>query len=281
MTHHVPLPVNRRVLRCFISMMAVMVFLGGSDCPADSDTPDLSRHRKLIMANAGGMAAITAWGIINWDYFANSPRRGNEEWFSRNSKYGGADKIGHFYLSYALSHLFDAVFESWDYSHEQSALYGSLTSMAMMSWMEIGDSFSSYGFSHEDFIMNILGCAAGYLVSTRPELQRKIDFRVEYVPDFTQGDIFTDYDNTKYVMAFKLNGFDAVQNPFLRHLEFQLGYYTRGYPDEKDKSRTVYMGIGINLSSVLMHSSMQKASKFFNYFQMPCTYFPMELDMNK
>ncbi len=42
-----------------------------------------------------------------------------------------------------------------------------------MSYMEFGDSFSNYGFYHEDFLMNPFGCTAGYLLYANPNLSKK------------------------------------------------------------------------------------------------------------
>ena len=172
---------------------------------------DLTRKEKVMWSNAAGFAAVTAWGVANWDYFDRSPHATSEGWFSRTTKEGGADKLGHFYLSHTLSHILASTYKNWGYSGKESALYGALSSFGIMSWMEFGDSFSDYGFSHEDFIMNALGSLAGFYLYTHPDLSRKIDFRFEYVPRFDSVDFFTDYDNSKFLMAVKLDGFEQYQ----------------------------------------------------------------------
>jgi hypothetical protein len=146
--------------------------------------------------------------------------------------------------------------------------------------MEFGDSFSSYGFSHEDFLMNLFGAAAGYLLYINPALSKKIDFRVEYVPNFDQGDVFSDYDKMKFLMAVKLDGFDWIQNSYLKYLEIHLGYYARGYPNDINKERNIYLGIGISLSKIFNKLSMKKTARVFNYYQMPYTYISVDKDLN-
>jgi len=240
-----------------------------------------SKEQKVLMTNLGGMAAITAWGVANWDYFENDPQKGSEGWFSRDSKEGGADKCAHFYFSYALSHVLSATFDYWSYSSEKAALLGSLSSFAMMSYMEFGDSFSSYGFSHEDFLMNLFGAGAGYLLYRNPNLARKIDFRIEYIPSFDQMDFFSDYENMKFLMAVKLDGFDAIKNKYAKYIELHLGYYARGYPSDVNKERNIYVGIGINLSKIFNNFSMEKTAKVFNYYQMPYTYISIDKDLNQ
>jgi uncharacterized protein YfiM (DUF2279 family) len=239
-----------------------------------------SKEQKVLMTNLGGIAAVTAWGIVNWDYFANDPKQVNEGWFSEDSYEGGADKCAHFYFSYALAHALSGTFEYWHYPSEKAALLGSLSSFGIMSYMEFGDAFSSYGFSHEDFLMNLFGAAAGYLLYVNPDLSKKIDFRVEYIPNFDQGDVFSDYDNMKFLMAVKLDGFDQIQNPYLKYLEIHLGYYARGYPNDINKERNIYLGIGISLSKIFNKRSMKKTARVFNYYQLPYTYISVDKDLN-
>ncbi|MEN8210438.1 MAG: DUF2279 domain-containing protein [Thermodesulfobacteriota bacterium] len=244
-----------------------------------SDT-GFSKEEKVLMTNIAGFTAITAWGVANWDYFANSPSKADEGWFSMDTKEGGADKLGHFYLSYTLSHILAATYENWGYSQKKSAMLGALSSFSIMNWMELGDSFSDFGFSYEDFLMNSIGSIVGYFIYINPELSRKIDFRIEYKPSFDQIDIFTDYERLKYIFALKLDGFDCVENKILKYLELHIGYYARGYSDGLNKERNIYIGIGINLSKIFNDFSMQKLSKITNYIQIPYTYTSFEKDLN-
>ncbi len=259
--------------------MAIFLLALPPPCLSGFET-DFSKQEKVIITNGLGLAAITTWGILNWDYFQNAPHTSHEGWFAQNSDHGGADKLGHFYFSYTFAHLLAAFYENSGYGTRQSARLGVLSSLAMVSWMEIGDSFSSYGFSHEDCIMNVIGAAAGYFLYTRPALSEKIDFRIEYLPEFDQADFTTDYEHQRMIMAIKLDGFDFARGTPLKHLELHLGYYTRGYPDKADKERTIYLGLGINIPRIFKQASMPKTAKLFNYVQMPWTYVKVDQDLN-
>jgi hypothetical protein len=119
--------------------------------------------------------------------------------------------------------------------------------------------------------MNFVGSVAGYYLYTYPELSDKIDFRFEYFPRFEKADIFTDYNNSKVLMAVKLDGFESITNKYLQYLELHFGYYVREHtPGHKD--RNLYVGFGINLSKIFNDLSMEKASTFTRYFQVPYTY---------
>lgn len=243
---------------------------------------ELTREQKVLATNIGGVLAITAWGIANWDYGKSAPFLEDERWFQEDTDKGGADKLGHFYTNYALGRGLSALYRSWGFENEKASRYGALSAFGLMGFMEIGDAFSSYGFSHSDFIMNIIGSATGYFLDTTPEAARKLDFRVEYIPEFKDADFFTDYENMRFVAVVKLDGFDAVTNPYLKYLEFHLGYYVEGYQgNAPDRSRNLYVGLGINLSKIFRDHSFEKTATFFNYYQAPYTYIKFEKDLNE
>ncbi len=254
---------------------------------ADPDDPDAGtitaaeRNRTVLWTTGIGVAGITVWGIINWDYFSARPHAADEGWFGYNRKHGGADKLGHAYTSYLATHIFAALYERAHFSKHDAAVYGTLTSFIIMGYMEFGDSFSEgHGFSIEDFIVNTVGCALGYVTWRYPNLRRKIDFRWEYGFHPYDLDVVTDYENSKFLLAIRLNGWDCFQDSVLRHLEFHVGYYTRGYgdddDDETDRERTFYLGIGINITDFLRRRGHKKTATFFNYYQLPYTYYPYE-----
>ncbi len=243
---------------------------------------ELTREEKMIAVNAGALLAIAGWGAAFWDYGESSPALKDEGWFQEDTDKGGADKLGHFYTNYLVGRGLSSLYGSWGYEPGRAALYGALSSFGVMGFMEIGDSISDYGFSHSDLIMNLLGSCAGYLLDTHPAIARKIDFRVEYVPDFQEADIVTDYDRMRFLVAVKLDGFDVVTNNYLKYLELHLGYYVDGYQEAgDDRSRKVYAGIGINLSRIFRTRSCPTAAKVFNYYQVPHTSIKLNRDLNE
>ncbi len=240
--------------------------------------------RDILYTNLIGAVVITAWGVANWDYAKGSPHTDEEKWFGKSTQSGGADKLGHFYSPYFIGSGLSGLYESWGYKEKEAAFYGSLSSLFLMNYMEIGDAFSpDLGFSYEDFIMNTLGAFSSYLFYTNPELSKRIDLRLEYIPSFNTADLVTEYERMKYLIAFKAEGFEFISNPYLKYAELQFGYYTRnykgGYTDESE--RIVYMGIGINLSRVLRKNSYKKTAHFLNYYQLPYTYLPFEKNLNR
>ena len=236
----------------------------------------LTRGQKTLLLNAGSMVVISIYGLTKWEYGESSFQFKNEGWFERKTKYGGADKLGHFWSSYGLSHLYSYVYRKWGYTDKEANLYGALSSLGVNLFMEVADGFSpSQGFSYEDMIMNILGCGVGYIWGRSPSLARKIDFRMEYTPKFDSHDLgaSTNYERQKFLMALKADGFNFIKNPYLQYLELHVGYYARHYnnyeqggPD--NRHRHIFIGLGFNVSKL--------AQKFVNtkvldYIQIPYT----------
>ena len=236
----------------------------------------LTRGQKTLLLNGGSMTAILIYGLLKWDYGESSFNFKNEGWFERDTKYGGADKVGHLWTGYMLSHLYSYIYRKWEYTDKEANLYGSLSSLGVNTFMELADGFSpSQGFSHEDMIMDILGCGAGYIWGKYPNLARKIDFRIEYTPEFNSHDfgIATNYERQRFLIALKADGFDVIRNPYLQYLEFHMGYYARGYkghveggPD--DRRREITVGLGFNVSRLLQK---YVNTRVFDYIQIPYT----------
>lgn len=242
---------------------------------------DFSKEQKALIANAGGFAVITVWGVAFWDYGQRSLGFASEGWFGKGTKEGGADKLGHLFSTYAMTRGFAHIYTSWGYSHGQAALFGTLSSVGLMAYGEFGDSFSRYGFSYEDLLMNFAGGLIGCLFFQHPGIADKLDLRWEYEPNLDECDVFTDYEHSKYLVALKLSGFERLRGTCLKYLELQFGYYARGYSDdEPDRSRNIYGGIGINIAQILHDLDFKKISVLFNYYQTPCTYVSYSHDLN-
>jgi hypothetical protein len=235
-----------------------------------------TRGQKTFMLNAGTWAVILVYGLAEWDYNESSFHFENEHWFGRKTEYGGLDKLSHAWSSYAMSHLFSYVYRKWDYTEKEANLDGALSSLGVNTFMEIADGFSpSQGFSYEDMVMNIVGCGLGYVLGEYPDLARKFDFRMEITPKFDSQDlkIGTNYERQTYLLVAKADGFDFIENPYLKYLEFHLGYNAHDYKGyEEDgpdrRHRHMYVGLGFNVSKLL-----QKYVKttVLDYIQIPYT----------
>jgi uncharacterized protein YfiM (DUF2279 family) len=233
----------------------------------------LPKERKALYANAAALSFITLYGFADWDYGSAGFSWAHEGWFEKNAKYGGADKAGHFWSTFALADVLTGLYKDWGYEPQPANNYGAFSAWAVQALMELEDGTSkTQGFDWGDMTLNTVGALTSVLLEHYPDLDRKIDFRVEYAFNTAINGIFDDYSNMYYALVVKLDGFDALDNTLLQWIELQGGYYTRGYDSpELAKERDVYVGVSFNFSRLLQQHDWKKTGKLLEYLQVPYT----------
>jgi len=269
------------MFRYFLFNLLLIVTLSASDKNSSTFDKSLtfSKNQKYALTNVALGSGILAWGFSQWGYGEESFHMDDEGWFERETSNGGSDKLGHFYTNYLITRLLSDLYASWGYREKEAALYASFSSLAFSGLLiELGDGYSEHGFSNEDLVLDILGVATGYLFATSPSLAKKIDFRVEYYPGYNSDnvtDFTTDYEQMKHLMVLKADGFEALEESYLKYLELHLGYYSRNFNHDslplEGRERHIYVGVGLNLSK-LLRPYLSSYSKIFNYYQTPHTY---------
>ncbi len=254
---------------------------------------NLPKEKKMIYTTTGSAAIIGLWGLATWDYGSSGFHSADEGMFGEDTKYGGADKLGHFWATYAFSDALTGLYKSWGYDSRLASNYGALSAFLVQFAMELGDATSeTQGFSVEDLVMDGIGALTSVFMERHPELDKKIDFRIEYVFNEEVNGIFDDYSNHYYSMVLKLDGFDSIENAFLKYLEFSVGYYTRnyqGYPEDQvyryeeegiDRTRSVYAGISLNFSRFFYQNDWKKTGKVLEYYDLPYTVLKVSKDLD-
>ncbi|MBF0225287.1 MAG: DUF2279 domain-containing protein [Desulfobacterales bacterium] len=221
-------------------------------------------------------------GFTQWHWGKSRFEFKDEGFFAEDTKFGGADKCGHFYSSYLISELFTKSIMKKGWELKRASKYAAWSSFALTTLIEIGDGTSPrHGFSYEDEIVNTLGVLTSYMIINHPSIDKKIDIRIEYIPTQNpfgvNGRLFDDYEGMKYVVALKLNGFEKLDNTFLGLFELQCGYKTRGYVKKNELKERIYsVGIGFNVNELLKMLTNNHLSPyikgFFEYYQPPNTY---------
>ena len=180
-----------------------------------------------------------------------------EGWFGKSTGYGGIDKLGHAWSAHVMSDYITWRLQSLGFNKYESAITAAMFSGVAFLAVEIGDGFSHYGASYEDFVASAVGIGFSFLRNTVPGLGEKVDFRMQYIPT-GHGDVLGlgDYSGKKFLLAWKFAGFEAFKDGPLRYLELHTGYYTRGYYEWEHaagipKTRSPYVGIGLNLAELL------------------------------
>ncbi|RWX50310.1 putative lipoprotein (DUF2279), partial [Candidatus Electrothrix marina] len=76
---------------------------------------ELPKEKKALYTNISAAAFITLYGMADWDYGSGGFHFADEGWFEKDSKYGGADKAGHFWSTYAVADAFTGLYKHWGY----------------------------------------------------------------------------------------------------------------------------------------------------------------------
>ena len=246
------------------------------------EPPNLPLRNTAIIAT--GSLLFAAYGQSKWwdTGFGGGFKTTNEGWFGSDTDYGGADKLGHMYTSYASVRLLTPVFEAAGNSREASIRLAGWTTFGIFLGIEVADGFSrNWRFSPQDALMNVAGAALGVVLEAHPDLDDKFDFRVAYRPspgsDFEP---FGDYSGQRYLFVAKADGFEPLRrNPVLRYLELGVGYQARGFDPGGERRRDLYIGVSLNLARVLadvayggrMHSTpLQRGTdRLFELVQFP------------
>lgn len=247
------------------------------------------RHTGAIML--GTSAALALYGKRKWwrDGFQGRLKSVDEGWFGARTYSGGADKLGHFYMTYASSRLLTKAFV-WDGAgHEKSLQIAAWYTLGAYAAIEVLDGFSrKWSFSREDMLMNAAGVGTAVLLERHPELDRKFDLRLLYRPSHEDGrgfDPFGDYSGQTYLVVAKLAGFPAMRDMgLLRYVEIAAGYGTRGFDHDsgtgsvRHGKRNIYVGLSLNLSELLVRArtgeegrAQRWARTTLEYVQLPGT----------
>ncbi len=236
----------------------------------------------LIVDTTLVSAGIAAWGFTQWKWGTEPFHFHSEGWFEADSKTGGSDKTGHFYMTYLLSRVMASRMQERGLDIKSASLLGAASGLTAMTLLEIGDGTSPYGFSKEDFIADSLGAVLAYFIRAYPKLDAFVDVRFEYWPTGqSEGrtDFTTDYSSMRHLIAFKMLGFDTLKHTPLSIVEFQVGYYSRGFRsyDTVEESQHVYVGVGISLADLARRSEIHVLENVFEFYQPGHTYVETDL----
>ena len=243
-----------------------------------SDSPLLGGMVDTTLVTTG----VALWGFTQWNWGTEKFHFHSEGWFEQESKTGGSDKTGHFYMTYMLSRIVASRMQDRGLSLEWASFWGSVSGLTSMTLLEIGDGTGPYGFSKEDFIADSIGAAMAFIVRAYPKVDEFIDVRFEYWPSGNskgRTDFTTDYSSMRHLIALKLLGFDALKHTPLSLVEFQVGYYSRGFRsyDTVQESQHLYVGIGISLADLARRSEINILKNTFEFYQPGHTYIETDI----
>lgn len=244
----------------------------------DSWTP---RQRELAV-NLGIVAGVSLYGFTQWGWGESNFSFKNEGWFGKNTKSGGADKLGHAYTGAVVTALTTSLYRHWEHDERDAVNMGAVAGLLATTMIEVGDGFSDeHGFSWEDQVFNMAGVGLEYLRQLHPEFRKRVQFRWEYFPssDVRHGgknDILTDYEGSRWMLAFPLQAWLTDDAGWLGWFDVLVGYGSRGYSsNDKDRERHPFIGIGLSLPKAKDHFRIGGPGRILEYVQIPATAWPL------
>lgn len=232
------------------------------------------------------------YGLETWDWGERkSPRFAHEGFFGKHTDSGGADKAGHAYAHYVAFRIFHNYFDWSENGKRTKWFYSIATATFLGVFIEVGDAFTGkYGFSYEDIVADMAGIGLGILLEYSPTIDSLIGYSWQYWPTSDYFDRYgknplhmtSDYSGAKYILNFKLAGLKnlGLNIPnFLRYIQLDAGYYTRGYVQYnifdrfKEGKRYLYYGVSLNFMEVVKDFFEDPDSKASRVLQQPFKYY--------
>jgi hypothetical protein len=258
--------------------------------PGTAAEPPPKRELLLNRYTSAAIVGGTAVGLYTWTYFAWYKERATsdhiiwntEGWFGPNTYAAGADKLGHFWVNYAMNRLISHVLQEGGWSPLQSTLIATTGTMGFFTFIEIKDGLHPhYGFSWIDMAFNAGGNLAALGMITMPEIDRMFDLKVAYIPSKIYRRRLTergavnageDYTGQIYQLTYHLGSLPSLRHasPWhpLRFVDVAFGYRARNYlpkpPPETHRYQEYMLCLGVDMQHVF--------DLLWNRFENPRTY---------
>jgi hypothetical protein len=192
----------------------------------------------------------------------------------------GVDKAGHFFTSYMYFHSLNEIMKWAEFTPKARRITSVVLPMAWAISIEIGDGFSSYGYSWEDLISNTMGVGFG-LVQERYPYMRNFKFKMSYYPTafyrdngFKDWSLTSDYRGHCYWLSFDIHNLlpQKAQRYWPEFLNMALGYGIdpKTTRDQQPRLRDFGIAFDWNLSSIkTKNKSVYAVKELVDYFHYP------------
>ena len=261
--------------------------------------PELVR-RDTLRASGAVLLAVPVLGELLWWRNEETERfhTTRENWFSKDTYAGGADKVSHVFGGYAFSRELAWQFEKLGNSPARSRALA--TGMAALTGVlvEGGDGFSVYGFSWEDVFSDLVGSAFAAAIGAA-KIDDLVGIRLGYVrtkipPKCCRATAYgSDYSREIYSFDVRLDSalrrLGVAKPGPARFLLLSLTYGSKGYrfSPVESRERNVGFDLGLNVVEVLRAVGVREDTwwglpilRFFNYYRLEYTAWGWRYDFN-
>jgi hypothetical protein len=240
----------------------------------------LTTRQKIVIGGLAVQQVASFYVQYQW-WWKNDYHKFNFEPDGFVNNYSlGVDKLGHFYTSYMYFHSLNEIMKWAKFSQRTRLITSTALPLAWAISIEIGDGFSSYGYSWDDLISNSLGIGLGALQERFPYMKNfKVKFSYypsQYFVDnhFKGWSLTDDYRSHFYWLAFDVH--NLLPKPAKRYwpafLNIAVGYgVDKNTPRFGDPTNREF-GISFdwNLSSIrTRNESVTLVKEIIDYIHFP------------
>ncbi len=232
-------------------LILFIIFLSFANSNAYAE--DTLSVTRAVIFGAGTVGGFAASYIFQSNEYWDDPAEWHVmDWQTEYDDALLADKMGHFYFSYALANSFAKATEWTGLDKETSAWVGFGASMLHQTYVEIYDGYSDgrpyLGFSRGDMVANILGASYSVAQYYEPYLNY-IKPKISYYPftSPTHPSVFNDYNSTNHWYSVDVAGMlDIDDNVFPGLFAVALGHSVTGIDRYGAGQHQFYLGLDIN-----------------------------------
>jgi hypothetical protein len=246
---------------CAVAQDSTLSFNG---FPQENGSPARRLVASGIMAGIIGTSVV--WSVDAWWQGRSHPFNFyNEGWFNDYSL--GVDKVGHAFASYFYFHTFHNVMLWGGFEPDAAFWWGAGITEFLALSLEVGDGFSTFGFSYEDLTANTVGLAYGMLQTQVPFFQN-FSLKWSYIPTGVRDGLnFTQhYDAHTYWLSVNVHELLPAQwaEYWPRFVQLAAGYSIDGL------RREGVIGLDFNLEVFpAPNPDILLLQKTFNMFHIP------------
>lgn len=169
----------------------------------------------------------------------------------------GADKLGHAWFPYAMTHTYDKLLRWARFDSTAAILTAASLALAYQSYVEVRDGFSAeWGFSWGDFAADALGASLPVAQHYLPPL-RHVDLKMSFYPSekFQAGSnraIIDDYESSYHWLT--LHVAEVVPDEWRDHwpafIDLALGHSVKDLDGLGDGTHEVFVALDWNLDAL-------------------------------
>jgi hypothetical protein len=266
--------------------------------PVDGDV-DQSNPYVVAGVTAGMIALLGGWAVDAWWSDGLEPFSFRQTGaFEKNAYAGGADKVGHAYATYLMTHAMYAIYRDLGMSRTNALWWSSGAVFVVSNWVELIDGFTEFGFEHGDVIANTAGVVLGFVTRYSPAADDLLGFRIAYAPspDFLKNEKsvlkwINDYTGMTFYFDVKAKGVYRLldrEPGFMRYVVGGVAFGTDQYSPVKRwaiRRRNVGVHVGLSLSEILRvwgegDEGVESVATIFDYYAVPFLSVAVMKDLN-